>query len=84
MLGWLLGLLGSNFHGKKGYFSRYNIFTYNLIFYVGLARREWVDRIEWVWMTPSELGRCSQLRLGFAAGLAGLEFSQQKVCFTYQ
>jgi len=59
MLGWLLGLLGLDFHGKKGYFSRYNIFTYNLMFYVGLGRREWVDRIEWVQMMPSKLGRCS-------------------------
>ena len=27
-------------------------------------------------MMPSKLGRCSQLRLGFAAVLAGLKFSQ--------
>ena len=33
------------------------------MFYVGLGTREWVDRIEWVRMTPSELGRCSQFLL---------------------
>jgi len=37
-LEWLLGLLGSIFHGKKEYFSRYNLPTYNLMFYVGLGR----------------------------------------------
>jgi hypothetical protein len=74
-LGWLLGLLGSIFHGKKEYFSRYNASTYNLMFYLGLGRREWLDRVEWVQMTTSELGRCSQLGLGFAAGLAALCFS---------
>jgi len=61
-------------------YSRYNVFTYNLIFYVGLGRREWMDGVGWVQMTTSELGRCSQLGLGFAFGLIGLGFSQQKVC----
>jgi len=37
-----------------------------------------MDGIEWVWMTTSQLGRCSQLGLGFASGLVGLGFSQQK------
>jgi len=37
-----------------------------------------MDGVEWVWMTTSQLGRCSQLGLGFAPGLIGLGFSQQK------
>jgi hypothetical protein len=47
MLEWLLGLLGLIFHGKKGYLNRYYVVTYNLMFYVGLGRREWVDHIEY-------------------------------------
>ena len=73
----LLGLLGSDFYRTKMDYSRYNVFTYNLVFYVGLGRREWMDGVEWVRMTTSELGRCSQLGLGFAFGLVGLGFSQQ-------
>jgi hypothetical protein len=46
------------------------------MFYVG---REWMDHIEWVWMT-SKLGKCSQLGLGFAAGPVGLGFSWLKTC----
>jgi len=34
-----------------------------------------MDGVEWVWMTTSQLGRCSQLGLSFASGLG---FSQQK------
>src|ERR1700704_3159321 len=44
-----------------------------------------MDGIGWVWMTTSQLGRCSQLGLlglGFAAGLAGLGFSSQNICIT--
>jgi len=47
----LLGLLGSVFHSKKRYYSRCNVFTYTLMFYICLGRREWVDGIRWVWMT---------------------------------
>jgi len=50
-------------------YSRYNVFTYNVVFYVGLGRREWVDGVEWVQMTTSQLGRYSQLGLAFASGL---------------
>ena len=74
-LEWLLGLLGSIFNGKKNYYSKYNVFTYNLMFYICLGRQEWMDGVAWVQMTTSKLGRCSQLGLGFAAGLAGLGFS---------
>jgi len=78
MLDWLLGFLGSIFYHRKEYFSRYNVVTYNLIFYIGLGRRECMDHIEWVqtiWMMTSKLGRCFQLGLSFAARLAGLWFS---------
>jgi len=44
VLEWLLGSLGSNFHRRKGYFSRYNVVTYNLMFYVGR------DRVNRMWM----------------------------------
>ena len=37
-----------------------------------------MDGLGWVRMTTSELGRYSQLGLGFASGLVGLGFSQQK------
>ena len=74
----LLGLLGSDFHSKNMYYGRYNVFTHNLVFYVGLGRQEWMDGIGWVRMTTSQLGRCFQLGLGFASGLVGLGFSQQK------
>ena len=73
------------FMEKKMYISRYNVFTYNIMFSKCLGRCYWMDGIGWVWMTISELGRCSQLgllRLGFAAGLTGLGFSQQKTCIT--
>jgi hypothetical protein len=62
-------------------YSRYNVFTYNLVFYIGLGRREWVDGIEWVHMTTSQLGRYSQLGLAFASVLVGLGFSQQKIMY---
>ena len=35
---------------------------------------EWVDGIGQVWMTPSQLGKHSQLGLGFGTGFAGLNF----------
>jgi len=76
----LLGLLGSVFHGKNMYLSRYITFTHNLILYIGLGSREWMDGICWVRMTTSELGRCFQLGLGFAAGLVGLGFPCFKIC----
>jgi len=42
-----------------------------------------MDGVEWVWMMTSQLGRCSQLVLGFASGLVGLGFSQQKnMCYS--
>jgi hypothetical protein len=53
----LLGLLGSVFHSKNTYLSRYITFTSNLILYIGLDGREWVDGMGWVQMTTSELGR---------------------------
>jgi hypothetical protein len=38
--------------------------------------------IEWVRMTTSELGRCSQLRLGFAAGLRWARvFTAKSMCY---
>ena len=40
-------------------------FIYNIMFYVGLGRQQWVDGVGWVWMTTSELGKRSQLGLGF-------------------
>ena len=49
------------FIGKSMYCSRYNIFTYNALFYKCLSTREWVDGIGCVWMTLSRLGRCSHL-----------------------
>ena len=49
------------FIGKNMYCSRYNIFTYNALFYKCLSMREWVDGIGCVWMTLSRLGRCSHL-----------------------
>ena len=63
----MLGLLGSVVHHKNKYFGRYNVFTYNLIFYIGLGGREWVDGIGWVQMTTSELGRCSLVRARFCS-----------------
>ena len=42
------------------------------MFYVGLGRQEWVDGIGLVRMMPFKLGKHSQLKLGFGAGLAGL------------
>ena len=65
----LLGFLGSVVHSENKYLSRYNVFTYNLILYIGLGSCKWVDGIGWVQMTTSELGRCSWLGRSFAAGL---------------
>jgi len=59
------------------YYSKYNVITYNLMFYLGIGRREWMDAVGWVRMTTSRLGNRSQLGLGFA-GLVELGFSQQK------
>ena len=75
-----LGLLGLVVHSKNKYLSRYITFTYNLILYIGLGIQEWMDGIRWVRMTTSELGRCFQLGLGFAAGLVGLGFPCFKIC----
>ena len=47
------------FMEKKMYISRYNVFTYNIMFSKCLGRCYWMDGIGWVWMTISELGRCS-------------------------
>jgi len=60
------------FTEKKVYYSSYHIFTYNVLFYKLLDRRERVDGIGWVWMSLSQLGRYSQLGLlglGFTPGL---------------
>jgi len=51
---------------KKMYCSKYSIFTYNLLFYKCLARREWMDGVGSVWMTTSQLGKHTQLGFGFA------------------
>jgi len=56
------------------YSSRYNLFTYNLMFYLGLASREWVDGLGCIWMTTSILGMQSYFGVGFGAGLTGLSF----------
>ena len=40
-----------------------------------------MDGVEWVWMMTSQLGRCSQLGLGFASGVVGLRFSKQKTMY---
>jgi hypothetical protein len=39
----LLGLLGLVVHCENKYLSKYNVFTYNPIFYIGLGGRKWVD-----------------------------------------
>jgi hypothetical protein len=49
---------------KKVYCGRHSVFTYNLLFYKLVSRREWMDGVELVRMTTSKLGRRSQL--GFA------------------
>jgi hypothetical protein len=61
----LLGLPGLVVHSENKYLSRYNVFTYNLIFYIGLGGREWMDGVESVWMMTSQLGKCSPLGFGF-------------------
>ena len=63
----MLGLLGSVVHCENKYLGRYNVFTYNLIFYIGLGGCKWVDGIGWVWMMTSELGRCSLVRAQFCS-----------------
>ena len=63
------------------YYSRYNVFTYNLMFYICIGRQEWVDAAECVRMMTSQLGRCCQLGLGFTAGLIGAQFSIKCVYF---
>ena len=62
---------------KKLNYGRYNIVTYNMLFYKPPGRQELMDGIGWVWMMLSQLGKQSQfglLRLGFAPGLIGLGF----------
>ena len=59
---------------KNVYCSKYSIFTYILLFSKCLGRGEWMDGIGSVWMTSFQLGKRSQLGLGFGAGLAGLGF----------
>jgi hypothetical protein len=54
---------------KKMYCGRHSVFTYNLLFYKLVSRREWMDGVELVRMTTSKLGRRSQL------GLVGLGFA---------
>jgi len=49
----LQGLLGSDFHSKKMYYSRYNVFTHNPMFYLGIGSQEWVDALGWVQMMTS-------------------------------
>ena len=74
VLEWPLGLLGSDFHSKRMDYSRYNVFIYNLIFYVGLGRREWMDGIGWVRMMTSQFGKRSPLASVLVLGLLGLVF----------
>ena len=57
------------------YYSKYSISTYILLFFKCPGRREWMDGIGSIWMTLSQLGKCSQLGFGFGAGLARLSFS---------
>jgi hypothetical protein len=54
---------------KKMYCGRHSVFTYNLLFYKLVSRREWMDGVELGRMTTSKLGRRSQL------GLVGLGFA---------
>jgi hypothetical protein len=54
---------------KNVYCSKYSIFTYILLFSKCLGRREWMDGVGSLWMTPSQLGKRSRLGLGFGAGL---------------
>ena len=70
------------FISKTMYYTRYYVITYNKMLYLGIGRWEWVDVAGWVQMTTSQLGRCCQLGHGFAVGLVGLRFSQQKKCIT--
>ena len=69
-----MGLLGLVFHSKKMDYGRYNVFTYNLMFYVGLGRREWMDGVEGVWMTTSQFGKRSALASVLVLGLLGSVF----------
>jgi len=39
-----------------------------------------VDAVGWDWMMTSQLGKHSQLGLGFAAGLIGLSFPLENLC----
>ena len=54
----LLGSLGSVFLGKQVYYSKYNVFTGNLLCCTSLGTWDWVDG-SWTWMTsphiPSEI-----------------------------
>jgi len=60
---------------KNVYYSKYSISTYILLFFKCPGRQEWMDGIGSVWMMLSQLGKRSQLGLGFGAGLARLSFS---------
>lgn len=44
-----------------------------------MSRREWVDGVALVWMTTSQLGKRSQLGLGFGVALTGLGFLKKKL-----
>jgi hypothetical protein len=59
---------------KKVHNSKYSTFTYNPVFSKYMGTREWMDGAGSVWMTTSQLGKRSQLGLGFGGGLVGLGF----------
>jgi hypothetical protein len=74
----LLVLLSLVVHIENMYLIRYNVFTYNLIFYIYQSRQEWVDGIRWVWMMTSQLGRCSQWGSVLLLGSLGSVFYSKK------
>jgi len=59
---------------KIVYCSKYSITTYNIPFLKCLGRQEWMDGVESVWMTTSQLGRCSQLASVLLLGSLGSVF----------
>ena len=44
---------------KNVYCSNYSMFTYNILCFKCIGRREWMDVVESVWMTTSRLGKRS-------------------------
>ena len=66
---------------KNMYCRKYSIITYNLLFFKCLSRREWVDGVGSVWMTTSQLGKCSQLGFGFWCWARWTRFFIQKIVY---